>query len=237
MMMRDVWRISLSLVPLLLCGCGPSNTNRPAPAPVDMLEESRVDWNFDGDAEGGLPRGWSIHETRPKGRTAQWQVLARDDAPSPPNVLELTRSQNRGRTYNLAIAEGTSFGDFDLTVAVRAVAGKEDQGGGPIWRCRDENNYYICRFNPLEDNYRVYKVVDGKRKQLASAKVRTEAGRWHTVRVRMAGDRIVCDLDGSMLLDVEDDTFPEPGRVGLWTKADAETAFDDLGVTPLKRVN
>jgi hypothetical protein len=121
-----------------------------------------------------------------------------------------------------------------LTVQVKAVKGEEDQGGGPIWRCRDENNYYICRFNPLEGNYRVYKVVEGRRKQLDSVRIETQADRWYTVRVTMTGDRITCFLDGKKLLEAQDDTLTEPGMVGLWTKADAVASFDGLTVRPLE---
>ncbi|MHC4786747.1 MAG: family 16 glycoside hydrolase, partial [Planctomycetota bacterium] len=124
----------------------------------------------------------------------------------------------------------TSFRDLDLTVRVKAVSGTEDQGGGPIWRCRDRNNYYICRFNPLEGNFRVYVVIDGRRQQLASDRVELTAGRWYKIRVRMEGGDITCWLDGEELLYASDNTFERAGKVGLWTKADAVTSFDDLTV-------
>ena len=149
-------------------------------------------------------------------------------------VMALTETSNYDGTFNLAIAQNVRFKDLDLTVRVKAVKGEEDQGGGPIWRCRDENNYYICRFNPLEGNYRVYKVVEGRRKQLDSVRIETQADRWYTVRVTMAGDRITCFLDGKKLLEAQDDTLTEPGMVGLWTKADAVASFDGLTVRPLE---
>ena len=116
---------------------------------------------------------------------------------------------------------------------VKAIKGKEDQGGGPIWRCKDQNNYYICRFNPLEGNYRVYVVKNGKRRQLDSIKVDTRPGKWYAVRAVMIGERITCYLDDRKMLEVTDATFAEGGMVGLWTKADAVTSFDDLYVKSL----
>ena len=113
---------------------------------------------------------------------------------------------------------------------MRAVAGEVDRGGGLIWRARDAKNYYIARYNPLEDNFRVYKVQDGKRTQFQSAKVPGDEA-WHTLRVTMAGPRITCRLDGKTLLEVEDATLPDAGMIGLWSKADAQSYFDDLTVS------
>ena len=151
-----------------------------------------------------------------------------------PNVMKLVETNNDNGTFNLAMAEGTSYGDLDLSVAVRADLGKEDQGGGPIWRCRDEDNYYICRLNPLEGNFRVYRVLRGRRRQLESANADLASGRWYTVRVIMVGRHITCYLDGKKLLEADDDTFKRAGMVGLWTKADAVTAFDDLVASPVR---
>jgi hypothetical protein len=158
-------------------------------------------------------------------------VVADPAAPSKPNVLAITSTANKGSTYNLALAQGTSYQDLDLTVKVRANTGEIDQGGGPIWRAKDGDNYYICRWNPLEDNFRVYKVVNGKRQQLASAETDVAADAWHTLRITMRGAHIECYLDGQKLLEGDDGTIPGPGMIGLWTKADAATAFDDLLVT------
>ncbi len=108
------------------------------------------------------------------------------------------------------------------------MGGKEDQGGGLVWRFRDLKNYYIARHNPLEKNYRVYKVVDGRRTQLASADVEAPTEVWHEMKVTMKGPLIQCYLDSKVHLTVEDQTFKEQERLGLWTKADTRTQFDDL---------
>ncbi len=148
------------------------------PATGNDVTEGKRAWNFDAGTPGKVPTGWSIRQTNPTKAMATWRVTADGTAPSKSNVFALTGSANYDGTFNLAIAEGTSFKDLDLSVKVKAVRGDEDQGGGPIWRCKDEDNYYISRFNPLEGNYRVYKVVNGRRKQLKTVKVETEAGRW-----------------------------------------------------------
>ena len=132
--------------------------------------------------------------------------------------------------FNVVLFSEPVLADVDLSVRLHALSGVIDRGGGPVWRAKDGRNYYITRYNPLEDNFRVYKVVEGRRSQLGSAKVRIDGGAWHTIHVVMRGDHIVCELDEKPLLDVRDGTFPEAGRVGLWTKADARTEFDELTV-------
>jgi len=184
-------------------------------------------WNFDQVPAGGLPDRWLARQNGPTTPPAAWKITRDADAPSPPNVLSV-ETQNENRIFNLALVEGTSFQNLDLRVKIRANTGKLDQGGGLVWRAKDEHNYYVCRINPLEANYRVYKVVDGQRKQLGSANVPTETGQWYTVRAVMVGDHIQCYLDGRKLLDVRDETFPRAGMIGLWTKADASSSFDNL---------
>ncbi|MFH0980598.1 MAG: PepSY domain-containing protein [Planctomycetota bacterium] len=188
-------------------------------------------WMFDKDKVGKTPPGLSLRETRPSGQPGTWKIAADPTAPSKPNVLSLTTAAPDA-TFNLALVDKPSFKDLDLRVRIKPDSGKEDQGGGLIWRCKDENNYYVCRINPLEGNYRVYKVVDGKRQQLQSASVQTFAGMWYQLQVTMVGDRITCYLDGIKQLEAKDDTFKDAGMIGLWTKADASCSFDNLAVYP-----
>jgi hypothetical protein len=110
------------------------------------------------------------------------------------------------------------------------MAGKEDQGGGPIWRAKDADNYYIARWNPLEKNFRVYFVKDGRRKRLASADIDVDPGKWHEIEIEHVGNKIVAEFDDKKLIEIKDSTFTEAGMVGLWTKADAATAFDDFEI-------
>ena len=192
-------------------------------------EEGRV-WSFDKDAVGSVPGGWEVTETAGRGTPATWEVVADTTAPSSLNVIAITANKNSGRTYSLLIAKDRSYRDLEIYVMVKAIKGEEDQGGGPIWRAKDADNYYIARWNPLEDNFRVYVVKDGRRKQLGSASVKADSKVWHKIEIEHEGNRIEGEFDGKKLIDLEDSTFPEAGMVGLWTKADAATAFDDLEV-------
>jgi hypothetical protein len=215
--------LTAAVVPMLLAGCA----SDPA---VETRSGPTTTWDFEQDKVGSAPKRWSITETNPTESRATWEVTKDWSSRPGTNVMALTKTENYDGTFNLAIAKKSSFRNLDLTVRVKAVSGTEDQGGGPIWRCRDRNNYYICRFNPLESNFLVYVVVDGRRQQLASDRVDVVANRWYEVRVVMEDDEITCWLDGEELLYATDSHFDRPGMVGLWTKADAVTSFDDLVV-------
>jgi hypothetical protein len=148
-------------------------------------------------------------------------------------VLALTdpRHQSR-RAFNLLWTDGERFQDGVLTLCMRADKGRVDQGGGVIWRARDANNYYIARLNPIEQDLRVYFVKDGKRVQIGGVgDVGVPTGAWFTLQVEQRGARIQCRVDGETLLDVTDQTFPDEGGVGLWTKADAASSFAWLVVS------
>ena len=191
----------------------------PAKLACDILslEEAKV---------GELPKGWVAAKTG-EGPGSAWKVLEDQGGKK---VLAQTSNQGPNRFFNLCIAEYASFTDIDLTVAFKAMAGKLDRGGGLVWRYKDSHNYYIARMNPLEDNCRVYKVVAGKRIQLGSADVKIPSGEWHTLRVVHQANHIQCYLDDKSYLDVKDDTFQDAGKIGLWTKADAQTYFANLRV-------
>lgn len=132
------------------------------------------------------------------------------------------------RVYPLALWKAKRYGDLDATVRFRPLSGKEDASGGLVFRARDAKNYYLVRANGLEDNFRLYTVIDGSRRQIASVHVDPPAlGQWHTVRVVAVGSHIQADLDGLLLIDHTDATYTA-GFVGLWTKADSVTEFDDL---------
>jgi len=178
-------------------------------------------WNFDGDKKGDIPSGF----TNERG---EWKVAAEPTAPSKPNVLAQL-AKNSGSTFSLTLVNGANYRNLDVSVRMKAIAGQEDQGGGLVWRAKDTHNYYVARYNPLEDNYRLYKVEMGRRSQLRSADIPHSEG-WHTLRVTMEGDHIQCFYDGRKYLEVKDSTFPGPGKIGLWTKADAQSHFDDLKV-------
>jgi hypothetical protein len=182
---------------------------------------------------GKVPAGWKAAQTG-KGMSV-WKVVEDKSAPAKTGFALAQTAADRDAAFNLCVAADTSFKDVEVSVALKANKGEKDQGGGVVWRYQDANNYYVARMNPLEDNFRVYKVVGGKRSpEFQNAEVKTPAGEWHVLKVRMVGDHIECFLDGKKHLDVKDDTFTKPGKVGLWTKADAQTSFDNLQVKEAK---
>lgn len=173
-----------------------------------------------------LPKGWKAAKTN-EGPGSVWKVLEDSSAPGG-KALAQTSDEGPKPLFNLCIAEETNFADVDLTVSLKANAGKIDQGGGPIWRCQDADNYYVARWNPLEYNFRVYKVEKGKRTQLGNADVKLPGDKWHELRAVQRGGDIKCYLDGKLYLEVKDETFAKAGKIGLWTKADAQTSFAGL---------
>ncbi len=190
-------------------------------------------WNFDNEKQGEIAVGFSNQVTG-KGEPGKWEVIKDDTAPSISNVIAQTSQEYFGYHFSMAVNEKEIYDDFELIVKFKGVKGREDQGGGPVWRYQDNNNYYIARANPLEDNFRVYKVVDGKRIQMDSTRLEITGGEWHTIKVLVRKDKIQCFYNGQPYLEVNDDTFQKAGRIGLWTKADAVTYFDDLEVRPIE---
>jgi len=133
--------------------------------------------------------------------------------------------------WAVAILEERKFSDLDVTVKFRPISGKEDASGGIIFRAKDGKNYFLVRANALENNFRLYTVKEGNRSQIATAKVdEPKLGQWHTIRVVAKGPKIQAYLNGKLFIDHEDKTYTE-GYVGLWTKADSVTEFDDLEIS------
>jgi hypothetical protein len=189
---------------------------------------------FDGEPEGGLPAGWAAAKTG-DGVGSVWKIVATEAADQKGRALAQTSPEGGNAVFNLCVLKDERATDVDLSVRVKAISGVMDRGGGLVWRYRDANNYYVTRWNPLEDNFRVYYVVGGKRTQLATADIKLPPDAWHTVRAVQRGNHIQCYLDGNLLLDVMDESIKEPGAVGLWSKADAVTWFDDVSVGVLAK--
>jgi hypothetical protein len=189
-------------------------------------------WNFEQVPVGRLPPGWKVEATNKQGPLASWHVVIQDKtAPSGKNVLAMTSPDHTfGGTFNLCWTDTVSFLDGEIQVRFKAVKGEEDQGGGVLWRVQDKENYYIARYNPLENNFRIYYVRDGARKTLADASIELSAEKWHTLRIVQHGKQFAGYLNGKKLLDGTDNLFTQPGGVGVWTKADAVTSFDDFSV-------
>jgi len=186
--------------------------------------------NFDNIKIGAAPPGWKATQTG--SGSAKWSVEKDDSAPSKPNVLK----QSGQATFPVCFKNDTNIKDGFVEVKFKPVAGKEDQAGGVIWRVRDSNNYYIARANALEGNVVVYKTVNGKRSSLDivgrkggyGVKETVASGQWHTLRVEFADNKFSLLFNGKKLFDVEDTAFTKAGKVGVWTKADSVTLFDDF---------
>lgn len=177
---------------------------------------------FDDAKLGEAPAGWTATQTG--GGAARWTVEKDASAPSGSNVLK----QSGVAIYPVCIKDGTSLKDGFVEVKFKAVGGKEDQAGGVTWRVKDADNYYVARANALEDNVTIYHTAKGSRVAFKSADTKVASGIWHTLRVDFSGNRFSVAFDGRVVLEATDATFAEAGQVGVWTKADSVTLFDDF---------
>ena len=212
-------------------GSTPPQPSAPPETPAALQPAGKTFfYNFDADAVGQMPAKFHAALTG-HGAKPEWAVNADATAPSQPNVLaQLSRDKTDYR-FPLAILDEGSFKDVELSVKFKAVSGEVDRAAGLVFRLTDANNYYIVRANALEGNYRLYHVVAGKRQQFAGANLKVASDEWHELRVQCIGNKITCYYDGEKKIEATDGTFSEGGKVGLWTKADSITYFDDMRVT------
>jgi 3-keto-disaccharide hydrolase len=178
--------------------------------------------NFDTFKIGEPPPGWTATKTGTG--QAKWTIEKDDSAPSKPNVLK----QFGQATYPVCIKEDANLKDGFVEVKFKAVSGKEDEAGGLIWRAKDSNNYYVARANALEDNVTIYDTVNGRRTERKRAAMKVAPNQWHTLRVDFQGGHFTVTFDGKKALEWDDQTFKDSGKVGVWTKADSVTLFDDF---------
>jgi hypothetical protein len=186
--------------------------------------------SFADDTVGAAPSGWTATMTG-KGNP-NWSVENDPTSPSKAKVVK----QSGTATYPLLLKNGTSLKNGFVEVRFKAISGGEDRAGGVIWRAKDVNNYYVVRANALEDNVVLYKTVNGTRSALDivgrqggyGVNLPVPAGQWHSLRVEFSGNRFKVSFNGKAAFEVEDRTFSDAGQIGLWTKADSVTAFDDI---------
>jgi len=177
---------------------------------------------FDQDTTGSPPMGWVCGVT---GRgSPKWAVEADSTAPSKPNVLK----QSGQGTFPWCARKDAVAGDGSVEVKFKPMDGKEDRAGGVMWRFKDGDNYYVARANALENNVSLYYTTRGTRHTIKYVDASVAANQWHTLHVEFAGKRIKVSLDGKPYIDLEDDHISGAGAVGVWTKADSVTAFDDF---------
>ena len=186
--------------------------------------------SFETDSVGGTPKGWTSTLTG-KG-DPKWTAERDETAPSKLKVLK----QSGRATYPLLLKNETNIKDGFIETKFKAIAGSEDRAAGLVWRAKDANNYYVVRANALEDNVVLYKTVHSVRSALDivgrkggyGIAVPVPANRWHSLRIDFKGSRFRVFYNGSQLFEVEDTTFNDAGKVGLWTKADSVTLFDQI---------
>ena len=178
--------------------------------------------NFDQHKPGTIPAGWSCGVTGQG--TPRWTVENDPSAPSAPNVLK----QSGSGTFPWCVKGGTSLADGFVEVKFKPEKGRQDQAGGVLWRFKDGDHYYVARANALEDNVSLYYTAKGKRNTIKYVNAPVPRDTWHTLRVEFAGTRIKVLLNGKAYIEQQDDHIAGPGAVGVWTKADSVTAFDDF---------
>ncbi len=246
-------RFLMALLVLQFCSVPISWANPKCP----NVKHSGQIWNFDTETEGTPPQNFVVGTTLDGRPAGEWKVIDMNnsldllhdldrreraritkvlqalEAPSPPHVLAQLKNHAFELDYNVILIQGTTAAEFDLSVSFLPVVGKADMGGGLIWRAQDHHNYYITRANPLEQNVRFYRVVNGVRHKLANFDYIISVNTWHTIRVRARDSHFQIIFDEQMVLDIRDNTF-QSGQIGLWTKADAVTFFDDLQLSIVK---
>ena len=191
---------------------------------------------FDSVAPGSLPADWTVAMTH-TGAAPKWEVRHDATAPSKPNVFAQVSSDPSDGRFPMAILNRAHYQNGEVSVKFKPVAGKTDQAAGLVWRYRDANNYYLVRANALENNIVLYKIENGNRIPLApkgkpektyGVRHRIPSRTWNILKVSFRNSRFEVYFDHRKVFEVEDSTFMQPGRVGLWTKADSVTYFDDF---------
>ena len=179
-------------------------------------------FSFDQDAPGALPAGWRAGVTGHG--SPLWTVEADATAPSKPHVLK----QSGEGAFPWCIRPDVSFADGVVEVKFKSIAGRKDQAGGVVWRFQDGDNYYVARANALEDNVSLYYAENGRRNTLKYVDAPVPRDSWHTLRVEFSGKNIRVIFNGKTTIEMDDDHIAGVGAVGVWTKADSVTLFDDF---------
>jgi glycosyl hydrolase family 59 (putative galactocerebrosidase) len=183
--------------------------------------------DFEKFAVGAMPAGFTSHLTG-QGTAGKWEIREDSSAPGGPKVLAQTSTDNTDYRFPVLVYDAFTAKDVEVSVACKAVAGKVDQACGLVARFADKGNYYIARANALENNVRLYHVVAGRRVQFAGVNHAVSSGQWHTLALEIKGAHFRVSFDGKVLFEADDKTFAGAGKVGVWTKADSVTHFDNF---------
>jgi hypothetical protein len=203
----------------LSAGCDGTPQVKYQPGQQTVTAGQTEEWSFDKDATGKSPAGAEVF-----GGT--WEVKAESDAPSAPNVL----CQSATAKFPAIRFGDKVYGDLTATVRFKAISGKDDQAAGIIFRVQDANNYYILRANALEDNVYFFRFAGGTRSSITHGNMKVPSGQWQELKLEVEGNHFRGFLNGQLVVETTDDAY-KAGGVGLWTKADSVTCFDDFRVT------
>lgn len=204
---------------------------------IALMPQTKT-FDFNKDKVGEPPGGFSTALTG-RGKPGKWVVMKDEASPQQGNVLAQTDADPTDYRFPVCVFDGLTVKDADISVRFKPVSGRGDQGAGIVWRYKDKDNYYIVRANALENNVVLYKVENGRRTDLPlkgigrtyGKKEKVASGQWATLRVAAKGDLFEVYHNSNKLFEVQDGTFKDAGKVGLWTKADSIIYFDDLQVT------
>ncbi|PYQ05737.1 MAG: hypothetical protein DMF83_14470 [Acidobacteria bacterium] len=184
--------------------------------------------DFESDAIGSPPAGFEFGRTG-SGPEGKW-VVRLEKGGTTNHVLVQESADKTDYRFPVAVVKDGTYKDVSLSVRARPLAGEVDQGFGLLWRYKDANNYYVARCNALEDNCRIYHVVEGRRRQFGGQNIKVSKNTWHTMKLDASGSHFTVFCDGNRVYDGTDETFRDAGKVGLWTKADSVIEFDDFAV-------
>jgi len=236
--MKTLSIITLSI--MLLISCTQSTANKTANNNKLVVANKNIPtlksdttFEFNNYPSGRIPKGWSQFVTG-RGNTTDWKIIEDNDI----NVLAQLSDDNPNYHFNVVVFDGFIIKNTELSVKMKGVNGRMDQGGGFVWRFFDKDNYYVVRANPLEDNVVLYKVENGKRTDLPligkgrtyGTDVEKLGNDWNELKLKVANNLFTVYLNNKQIFQVADDTFTEAGKIGLWTKADAVTYFNEYSI-------
>ena len=225
-MTRPVTMISVSV--LLVLAVYPTMVQAQPP------HSGSTRWDFELGHENDPPTGFAFSTTG-EGPPGQWVVKTQPDAPSGTHVLaQVDGDPTDESRFVMAVADQPVLANVRVSVQCKPVSGTIDQACGVVFRYQDQDHYYLARANVLEDNVRLFKVEEGRRHQLVNWRGPVTRGQWHELRVDAAGERIDVFWDGQQVIGTSREMSRAPGKVGLWTKSDSVTYFDDLRVESLE---
>ena len=232
------------LITFMMIGCANSKEQNKEVKSNNEIINVQTDVNidtvftFDNEEANKFPANWSQYYTGREGESPNWQIV--DDNGN--KVLAQLSSDNPNYHFNDIVFNNLDLKNMELSIKIKGVEGHMDQGGGFIWRFTDADNYYVVRANPLEDNVVLYKVENGKRTDLAvvgkgrtyGVDVKALGNDWNNLRLTVEDNLFSVFLNSEQIFQVKDNTFTNTGKIGLWTKADAVTFFDEFKVKSIK---